>query len=113
MRERWKAEMMRNDSHHNLSQNRQNQILDIPIPRKCHYIDQTKCRINRCRFHYNRNQRCISLSVLYAQGCSKPIANGDKPDDDEKGEKNIDKYGKRPVGDGKREGDVCPQVGTG
>ena len=102
-----------NKMHHNLSQNWQNQILNFPIPRKRNYIDQTNGRINRRRFHHNRDQWRISFSVLFAQGRSKPIADDDQLDDDKKGEKHIDSNGERPVGKGKGESEVCPEVGTG
>ena len=51
--------------------------------------------------------------MLFAQGRSKPIADDDQSDDDKKGEKHIDSDGERPVGKGKGESEVCPEVGTG
>lgn len=50
--------------------------------------------------------------MLVTQGCSKPIADGDKSDDDEKGEKDVDSDGERPVGNGKGEGNLCPEIGA-
>lgn len=99
-------------THHNLCQSWQNQILNFPTPRIRNDVDQTNCRINRRRFHHNCNQGCISFRVLVTQGCSKPIADGDKSDDDEKGEKDVDSDGERPVGNGKGEGNLCPEIGA-
>lgn len=52
--------------------------------------------------------------MLFTQSCSKPIADDEKADEnDEKGEKDIDRDGEGPVRNGEREGGMRPDVCTG